>query len=239
MESEEWVPHSEFYLERADQPYVRQTRPLCQGDVFVDIPVALYRRFPPKRAGEYPTAANEQIVMLYSHPCSIFEGPAPSRVQQVIVVTPASSYFPTTPWNHPWEGNFRLFPLPGLIGDADYVADIGQIAVTRADYFDDRRIACLNFPQLAAFQGRCARFVSRMNPPLAEHKRRVEPLWEEYRLWEKWWQVSGHSHGFQEWLDEPSRSRPPTTRRQMLLGAPDEVEAEMDEDLAGTAASEE
>ena len=232
MEAEEWIPEADFYLERADDPPVRPSRPLCQGDVLRDVPIALYRKFPPKRVGEYPTAANEQIAMLYGHPCSIYDGPHLALVQTVVVVAPAESYFRGQEWNFPWEGNLRLFPLPRLLGDKDYVADLGQIGVTRVEYFEGKRVACLNFAQLAAFQGRCARLVSRMDPPLAEHKRRLDPLWTEFRLWEEWSKGRGVSDGYQQWLDEPSRARPGATRRQMLGGAPDEVEAELGQDLS-------
>ncbi|MGO9974515.1 MAG: hypothetical protein ACLP01_17280 [Solirubrobacteraceae bacterium] len=235
MEPEEWLPEANFYLAQSDRPHVRPRRPFCQGDILVDVPVALYRKHPPKRIGEYPTAAKEQMVMLYSHPCTLYEGAVLSQVQTVVIVARADGYFPDGGWQSPWDGNLRLFPLPGLTGQSDYVADLGQIGVTRSEYFSEKRIACLNLPQLAAFQGRCARLVSRMNPPLAEHKRRVAPLWEEFRLWENWWDVCGARDGFQEWLDQPSRSRPGATRRQALSGAPEEVENEMNEDFGGRA----
>ena len=113
--------------------------------------------------------------MLYNHPCSIYEGPRLAIVQTVVVVSGAASVLGDSEWDHPWQGNLRLFPLPQLVGDQDYVADLSQIAVTRVEYLENKRIACLNLDQLAAFQGRCARHVSRLDPPLSDHRRRVEP----------------------------------------------------------------
>jgi hypothetical protein len=231
MDDEEWLPQSDFYLDRADQPHVRSSRPLCQGDVLVGIPVSLYRKYPPKRDGDYSTAAKERTVMLYNHPCSIWEGANLAVVQTVVVVAPAASALGGKAWDHPWPGYLRFFPLPKLIDGEDYVADLSQIAVTHAGYLHDQRIACLNLDQMAAFQGRCAQYVSRLAPPLAEHRRRIQPQWHEFELWERWHGVRGEFDGFQEWLDEPSSSRDGPSRRQMLGGAPDEVSAELDEKL--------
>lgn len=225
-EEEEWLPVRDFYLDRADDPHVRPSRPLCQGDVLTGVPVSLYRKYPPKREGDYSTAAKERTVMIYNHPCSIYEGSNLAQIQTVVVVSPAASALGGG-WEHPWPGYLRFFPLPGLIGGEDYVADLSQIAVTRVEYLRERRIACLNVQQMAAFQGRCARLVSRMDPPLSEHVRRVEPQWHEPRLWEIWCNRRGAFTGFQEWLDEPSSSREGATRRQIVAGAPDELEGEL------------
>lgn len=229
-DEEEWLPAQDFYLDHDDDPHVRPSRPFCQGDVLTGVPVSLYRKYPPKRDGDYSTAAKERMVMLYNHPCSIYQGPTLAQVQTVVVVSPAASVLGGG-WAHPWPGYLRFFPLPGLINGEDYVADLSQIAVTRVEYLQNRRVACLNLQQLAAFQGRCARLVSRMDPPLSEHVRRVEPQWHEFGFWERWHQTRGGFDGFQEWLDEPSSTREGATRRQMLGGAPDEVEAELNAEL--------
>ncbi len=231
MDEEEWLPRTDFYLARADEPHVRPSRPLCQGDVPTGIPVSLYRKHPPKRERDYSTAAKERMVMLYNHPCSIYEGPRVAIVQTVVVVSGAASVLGDSEWDHPWQGNLRLFPLPQLVGDQDYVADLSQIAVTRVEYLENKRIACLNFDQFAAFQGRCARHVSRLDPPLSDHTRRVEPHWHEFALWERWHQARSSFDGYQDWLDQPSATRDGATRRQMLAGAPDEVSAELDAEL--------
>jgi hypothetical protein len=235
-EEEEWLPAQDFYLDHADDPHVRPSRPFCQGDVLTAVPVSLYRKYPPKRAGDYSTAAKERTVMLYNHPCSIYDGPNLARVQTVVVASPAASALGGG-WAHPWPGYLRFFPLPGLFDAEDWVADLSQIAVTRVEYLENRRIACLNLQQMAAFQGRCARLVSRMDPLLTEHVRRVEPQWHEFRFWERWHETRGTFDGFQDWLDQPSSTRPGASRRQMLGGAPDEVEMELNGEL-GLAASE-
>lgn len=233
-EDEEWLPLTDFYLDRADEPHVRPSRPFCQGDVLTGVPVSLYRKYRPDAGGEHPTSAKERMVMLYNHPCSIYEGANLAQVQTVVVVHKLSSVLSGRDWTPPWPGYLRFFPLPGLIAGEDYVVDLSQIAVTHVNYLDGKRVACLNLPQVAAFQGRCARLVSRMDPPLAEHIRRTEPQWHEFGFWERWHATRGSFDGFQDWLDAPSTIRAGATRRQMLGGAPDEVGAELDGELVGT-----
>ena len=56
---------------------------LCQGDVLTGVPVSLYRKYPPKREGDYSTAAKERMVMIYNHPCSIYEGSNLARFRRL------------------------------------------------------------------------------------------------------------------------------------------------------------
>jgi hypothetical protein len=231
----DWLREGDIYLERSDESPVRPARPIVQGDVFADIPVSLYRKFPPRRPGEHPTAAKEQTVVLYGHPCTSRRGEARDleQVQTVAVVGRAESLLGNREWAYPWPKNFRFFPLPGLINGEDYLADFGQLGVTRSEYLTDKRIACLNESAFASFQGRCATAVSRIELPLEEHERRIRPLWVEIGLWERWTEVTGATDGFQAWLDEPSRSREGASRREILAFAEDEVRDEMEADLEG------
>lgn len=231
-QAEEWFPTGDPYLDRADKPPVRPNRPIAHGDVFLDVPVALYRKHPPKRAGQHPTDAKETSVMLYGHPCSSRRGDRLEQVPNVVVVARAERLLGGTAWGPPYRGRYRFFPLRGLVGGEDYVADLGQVAVTRVEYLAGKRVACLSFEGFAAFQGRCVMAVSRMNPGREEHERRCFPLWAELELWERWTSARETEAGFSAWLDEPLGSRDQATRRAALMGAPEEVSQELDHELA-------
>lgn len=86
-EEEEWLPVQDFCLDHADDPHVRPSRPFCQGDVLTGVPVSRYRNYPPNRARDYSTAAKERTVMLYNHPCSIYEAPSLAAVQTAVFVS--------------------------------------------------------------------------------------------------------------------------------------------------------
>lgn len=229
----DWFPLGNPYLARSDSPEVRPDRPIAQGDVFVDVPVALYRKYPPSREGQHPTEAKQTTVVLYGHPCTSRAGDALERVQNVAVVGKASRLLGGSRWESPYPGRYRLFPLPALVAGEDHVADLGQLAVTRAEYLEGSRVACLSFEALAAFQGRCVRAVSRVDLSIEENERRCTPLWTELGLWERWKTARGTVQGFHAWLDHSLSSREGTTRRQALMGAPEEVAADLDAELRG------
>jgi hypothetical protein len=194
-----WIPSGPLYLERADAPHVRPPRPLHQGDVFIDVPLAIARPNPPSLEQTHPTQRTAAI--LISHPCSVRAGPRLLPIQTLVEVRPMTQCTSMEAlFGPPWDGYYHLFPLPGLLGDEDYAANFRRIGTAPAGSLEANRIACLSHEGWVALQRRYVHHAARVNPDHDQHVEATRPLWEEVGLWEEWIR-RGHDPGsFEEWL---------------------------------------
>jgi hypothetical protein len=214
----------------ADSPYLalspppaRLHRPLVQGDVFVDIPIATASR----EAAE--PKINRGPAILLGHPCSIYAGPDVYAVQFVAAVRPVREAVQGRPFTDPWNSHLYLFPLPALIEGEDYVADFRRVGTTHFKNLEGRRIACLTKSGWAALQRRWAWFTLRADLPLSQREADLAALWNEMDLWEKWSGLGLDPRGFPDWLNQPSEGPAfeGTRRRDLLDFAADVLAEEM------------
>jgi hypothetical protein len=231
MADEGWLPE-DMYLAAADEPVVRPGRPICQGDIFMGLPIVRgAQEVKPKqwksKAGFKPDA----LSMLVAHPCSSRSN-ATHRLKNDITLAPVIPA--PAEWGTPWSGYYELFPLPNLRGGTDFVADLSRGFPVRPEYLADRRVACLSLHGLAALLDRLAKNATRLEPVhvpghfLSE----AERLFFEFELWEVWATARGTEDGFQEWLDGPWGES--STRRKSLRMHFEEIRASLEEELAGS-----
>jgi hypothetical protein len=227
MAGHEWFP-SQPYLERRDEPVARPARPVCQGDVFIGLPIVRGTRW--KRGRWTPKAAmpDDALSMLIAHPCS-------ARANETHNLKDDISMAPIVPraknWGPPWTGHYEMFPLPNFYGGADYMADLSRAFPVVPEYLLERRIACLNEDGLAALLDRLARNATRLEPlhVPGHFDSEAERLRMEFDLWETWVRGKEEEHGFQGWLDH--EWMPGATRRQAMRGHFEEIHAALAEEL--------
>jgi hypothetical protein len=218
-----WLPEDSIYLERSVAPLVKPSRPLWQGDVLVDVPLALTGR------GLEGAKARPVTAIMLAHPCSIYAGDRLNEMQLIAAIRPAREAAGKKPLIDPWESHYYLFPLPDLIGGEDFVVDFRRIGMTHYRNLDDRRIACLSLGGWAALQRRWAYHSLRIDLPLSDRIEDLRGLWNEINLWETW-AVRGNSPDrFQDWLQEAQSSGPyaGSIRRTLLDYGPDEIVSDM------------
>lgn len=213
MADDGWLP-GDLYLAVADEPVVRPGRPICQGDVFIGLPVL--RGAQEVKPQQWKTKASfkpDALSMLVAHPCSSRSN-ATHRLKDDITLAPVIPV--PVGWGAPWSGYYELFPLPGLRGDADFVADLSRGFPVRPEYLADRRAACLSLDGLAALLDRLAKNATRLEPAQVpgHFLSEAERLFFEFDLWELWTTHRGTEDGFQEWLDGPWGES--STRRRSL-----------------------
>lgn len=233
---ETWLPEDP-YLERADKPPVREARPICQGDVFVGLPHV--RAAQEGKSTQWTARASYKpsaLTLLVAHPCSSRSNRT-HRLKDDITLAPIRKR--PKGFDPPWSGHFELFPLPGLLGGEDFVADLSTIFPARAEYLvAANRVACLSKEGLAALLDRLAKNATRLQP---EHvpghfMSEAERLFFEFDLWEQWVAAKGTEENFQEWLDGPWGDA--STRRQSLRMHFEEIEEQLQTELRDEATTE-
>jgi len=178
MASPPWLPDESIYLERRDEPVVRPTRPLNQGDVFIDVPIAA-------AGGPDKAKLHSGPVLLMGHPCSVHAGGRILDSQLVASVRrKADAVTGSRSLDPPWDSHHYLFPLPGLLQGEDYVADFRRVGTTHYKNLEDRRIACLTQDGWAGLQRRWAWHSLRIDLPLAVRSADLGGLWNELQLWD-------------------------------------------------------
>jgi hypothetical protein len=227
MAAGEWFPPAP-YLEHAEQPIVRPDRPVCQGDVFLGLPVVRGVRWAKGRWNKKASEKPEALSILIAHPCS-------ARSNETHVLKDDISLAPIMRvpknWGPPWAGYFEMFPLPGLYRGEDYVADLSRAFPVIPEYLRDRRIACLSEAGLAALLDRLARNATRLEPvDVSGHfSSEAERLRMEFDLWEIWVRGVGEENGFQQWLEGEWLEG--STRRQSMRGHFEEIREALAEEV--------
>jgi hypothetical protein len=247
MGSSNFLPEDP-YLDRQDAPHVRQTRPLSQGDVFVDIPLVRAAKANPRHAGQWigsVKSGEHALGMLVTHPCS-------SRLRSTHALKESVSIAPVVrcprEFQPPWKGHYEYFPLPALRDGVDYAADLAAICPVRSEYLSGHRVACLSAAGLAALFHRLAVNSSRLERIPDHFAPEAERLSTETDLWELWVAKRNTEDGFQEWLDEEfsgqpiedehgqlvagSAERTGTPRREVLRWNYDEIKTELEQLLS-------
>jgi hypothetical protein len=211
------------YLYSDDAPHAGGARPLCQGDVFVDIPLLRAARPHAKHAGQWVPqvkSGTQALGILTTHPCSS-RSRTTHRLKEAVSIAPVVRCPPG--FESPWTGYYEFFPLPGLRDGEDYVADLSAVCPVRSDLLADRRIACLNAEGLAALFHRLSLNSTRLDRIPDHFRSEAERLSYEMTLWEMWANARGTEDGFQAWLDAEFGGQP--------------LEDEHSEQLAGTEES--
>lgn len=237
------------YLYRQDDPHAGPARPISQGDVFINIPLAGPATPDPRHAGVWKGTAKmgkKAMGILVTHPCAS-RSRRTFQLEDVVAIAPIGKC--PHDWGPPWEGNFRHFPLPRLRGGNDYAADLNAVCPVPSAALEGQRIATLNETGLVALFHRLA--LNQLRYPEVPTHFRVEAhkLSVEIELWERWTQSRGTEDGFQDWLNEPFGGQPledehgtlipgsgePTgeTRRQVLGAYREALIAELEQTLAG------
>lgn len=238
MAGGEWFP-AQPYLERADQPVVRPERPVCQGDVFLGLPVVRGARWIKGRWKKQGSEKPEALSMLVAHPCSA-RSHSTHRLKDDISLVPI---FPMDKnWGPPWSGYYEVFPLPDLYKGQDFMADLSKAYPVIPEYLQDRRIACLSKAGLAALLDRLARNSTRLEPAdVPDHfASEAERLTMEFDLWETWVKGKGEEGGFQDWMEAEWLEG--SSRLQSMRGHFEEIHEslaqELGVDLGGRAEGE-
>src|SRR4029077_1483875 len=95
-----WLPDESISLDRRATPHARPDRPVWQGDIFVDVPIAFAGR------GDGATRTQVGRAAVIGHPCSIFAGPRLNDVQFVAAVRPLAEACGGRILADPWDGHY-------------------------------------------------------------------------------------------------------------------------------------
>lgn len=220
-----WLPDESIYLERADLPHVRASRPYNQGDVFAEVPIATAGR------GEDKSKIVVGPVLVLGHPCSIYAGGRLIETQLVASVRPVEDVVRGRPFEPPWDTHRFLFPLPGLKDGQDFVADFRRVGTTHFKNLEGRRTACLTRDGWAALQRRWAWHTLRADIPLESRSNDLSGIWNELALWEEWTDRGYESEEFTAWREavQGGGSFIGTKRADLFDYALDELWAELPE----------
>lgn len=160
----------EIYLARTEDvdPY----RPICQGDIFLDV--------------EIPGLDPAHGAMVIAHPCVMRAGP---RLRPKVTVIPVVTYDRVPLANWPSQ-HLRVYPLPELDParpDQDYAARFDEFGTVSADELQlDRRAAMLSQRGVLLLQQRFIHSHSRAEIPLNVLLEASAAVFEELELQENW-----------------------------------------------------
>lgn len=212
MADPSWLPDESIYLDSANAPHVRPSRPYNQGDVFDNVAVALAGR------GVDKVRTIVGPVILLGHPCSIYRGGALFEAQFVAAVRPVEEIFKDRVFAPPWDSHLFLFPLPALKDGRDFVADFRKVGTTHFKNLEGRRTACLTRDGWAALQRRLAWHTLRADIPLERRSADLAGTWNELALWEEWTARGFAPAEFIRWRDDEQTTGPfAGTKRADLL----------------------
>lgn len=204
-----WPPTASTYYLATDEH-----RPVCQGDVFSDVPFLKGKRG--NRLQDAPnTVYDRRHVAVMGYTCDIYnERGTLNKVQVVAPVVEAERI--GIPGN--WAGAFNFAPLPDLLGDGKmYAVDLTVMSNIDAFYLPvGNRVRSLSEIGWAAFRQRIELSATRAIHHIDDLRRAGEDVWNELSLWEAWNRSGRPPSEFQLWLDEPQTSFGGFTRRELL-----------------------
>jgi hypothetical protein len=209
-----WLPDDFFIGAPTPQP-PRAIRPIGQGDVFTEIPVAGRTGL---RNGQPGLKAKTENVIVVASSCGMRK--QAGDFNDVIHVAPIKRMASLAPgWGSPWEGWLHVLPLPGLvIGDeTDLGANLSRIGLCGGDMLSpDRRVASVSLDGMRALKARLAMYFVRSEVPDGIVGVGAHEEWYELDLWERWTAATGSEEGFQAWLDEENPNYRGRSRRETL-----------------------
>jgi MoCo/4Fe-4S cofactor protein with predicted Tat translocation signal len=247
METPSLLP-ADPYLYRQDTPHAGGARPLSQGDVFAEVPLLRAAKQHPRHAAQWVAQVKSgpnALGMLVTHPCSS-RSRTSHQLKESVSIAPVVRC--PDGFGPPWAGYHEYFPLPGLRGGQDYVADLSAICPVRSEHLENHRIACLNVEALAGLFHRVSLSFTRLDRIPDHFISEAERLSFEIGLWELWANARGAEEGFQDWLDEEFAGQPfedesgeqiagteertGTSRRDALRWNHEEIKRELEQFLA-------
>lgn len=197
------------YKYRADDPHVGPARPISQGDVFKGVPIVGAATPDPRQSGTFRGTVRKNpaasLGILITHPCAS-RSQTTHRLNAVVSVAPVVRC--PTEFSRPWDGHYELFPLPGLIGGEDYVAQLNWAGPVSSDLLSGKRVASLNGNGILTLYHRLAMNSLRFPEIPAYFRVQAAKLTAEIDLWEHWVAQRRSEEGFQEWLDQPFSGQP-------------------------------
>lgn len=163
------IPSSSQDLYLAQGPDVELHRPLLTGDVIAGVTI------PGVEDGE-------GLAFVAAHPCTMRRGPdLRSHVLMCRVNTFNGKITDDT-----WNKNFRVMPLPDLMG-ADHVATFELMGRVRTEAIDlSKRQACLSAEGITLFMQRLTFSFTRTEAPTETIHRALDPVLEEVDAMEEW-----------------------------------------------------
>jgi hypothetical protein len=221
-----WLPSQSIFLETSITPPVRPHRPLNQGDIFMDVPITVTGR---TSGGEPKARMMIGAAMLIGHPCSLRGGARLATSQNVVQVRPIKDS-EAGRFAEPWESDFKLFPLVGLVSDELWAADFNIAGTVHFKFLENRRIACLNLEGWAALQRRYVNHTLRIDQSIDLRKGDLRNYWNELDIWEEWCSRGHAEEDFEAWISRPIETDGQykgTTRRVALELALDVIRSEL------------
>jgi hypothetical protein len=219
----------EFFIGHPGPPEQRPQRPISQGDVFPDVPIA--GRPAKNNNNQVFLAGKTGNALVVGSSCGMRkEG---GELNDVIHAAPISKLASLAPgWAAPWDGRYAVLPLPGLVingedGWAANLARIGQCAT--ASLVIDQRLGCVSLAGMESLKARVAHYFVRVHIPTNFAQIGAHEEWHEIDLWERWTIASGSPDGFQVWLDEENPNYSPRSRRDTLYDDLGGIRTQLDE----------
>jgi hypothetical protein len=209
-----WLSN-DFFIEHQGVVSSKPERPIGQGDVFLDVPVA-GRTTAQHGRGGLQVKSGEVIVVASS--CGMRK--QGGVLNDVVHVAPVSRLGRLAPsWSDGWEEWLHVLPLPGLRSEDEeaLAGNLARIGLCGSDtLLVEKRIACVSLNGMRILKARLSGYFTRQLLPPDVFETGAHKEWHELDLWERWTTVTGSSEGFQAWLDEPNPSYPERRRRDTI-----------------------
>lgn len=130
----------DFFIGHPGPPEPRPNRPLGQGDVFANVPVAVRTAI---RDGQPGASAKIETVIVVSSSCGMRKDAG--RLNDLVHVAPVKRLESLAAgWSEPWLGRYNVLPLPGLtFGESGDPAAANRVASGCAPPTPSRRLRVL------------------------------------------------------------------------------------------------
>lgn len=212
-------------------PEPRRNRPIGQGDVFANVPVA---GMTATRNGKLMLQAKPAaLVIVVASSCGMRKQ-AEGELNDVIHVAPIKKLSSLAPnWSGP-ESYLDVLPLPGLLtpDGQDAAANLGRTGLCGTNTLDvNQRVACLSKTGMQVLKARIATYFVRAQIPVSLIEVGAHKEWHELDLWERWANETGSLDGFQAWMSEENPNFPPLTRRETIYDDLGGIEIQLAEKL--------
>lgn len=209
-----WLP-DDFFIGHPAPPTRSANRPVGQGDVFLQVPVAVRTAV---REGQPGLKTKLENVIVVASSCGMRK--AAGSLNDVIHVAPIKRLTSIAPgWGPPWDGWLQVLPLPGLEidGEADWAANLSRIGLAGTDTLRlEDRVASVSQHGMEALKARVSTYFVRSEVPATPLVVGAHEEWHELDLWERWTERTGTPDGFQPWMDEENLNYPGLKRRDTL-----------------------
>ena len=210
-----WLPE-DFFIGHPGPPEPRPDRPLGQGDVFMNVPVAVRTAV---RNGQPGASAKIETVIVVSSSCGMRKDAG--RLGDLVHVAPVKRLQSVADgWSEPWEGHYNILPLPGLtvgVSGDPAAANLGRLGLCSTDALaTPARTASVSLAGMRALKCRLSMYFTRAPIDDGLFAVGAQEEWHELDLWERWTTRTGGEDGFQGWLDEVNPNFPARTRRQTI-----------------------